>query len=873
MAQFAIQFAISYVLTRLSQPNGPRLKNLQGFHGDYGGPINLVLGPENRVSDCTVIWATAIRETKHKHKPATDYLFGVVGALLPSQKSYTHSVDFAVLICGNPVTAIHRVWMNKRLLLSSGDGTSKEYAAMRFYLGTFDQDPDPTIEADKGMGNVPAYLGSTYMVVDDLQLANFNNGVPNEIEFEVEEAETGTLRRIVARLALAAGIDTNTMSSTGLEGTLRGLTISSNVSVGEAFQNLADAYSFDVGDVNGGLRFIPRGRYPMTTVTADQMAGHDVDEDRPEPIRFARSPEIGLPQQVTVTFSDPARDYQPNTAVAMREGGNSQANIEIESGLTLATDNAQKMVDTIMWEAWSQRQAATTTTTDDREDLTAMEVHAFETPSGLDTYRITRRSRGLNGVIELALAADRPQLYNSTLPGIATPTPATHVVTAEPINPPVFIEPPASLSGGSAQVWIAVSGGSGLFGSGGGALFDPDWPGVSVFVATADIEADYRTAGSIDTAAYMGALTRPLDITSGANPDVVGVLGVDLSMSGGELESVSADDAQTGGINLAYVESASGGPGEFMTFQTAIATQPYVYEASTLYRGLHGSTEAQHDEGADFVVLDDALFRLSLPLDQRDVPLFFKFLQPGQTLGDVTAYPYTPTGHGFYVAPPSDAAITSSVRTQTDGTSISELVISWVASADPLLDHYDVELSTDGGSTFFSAGSAGQAATSLSYQAAIASTNYIARVRAVSTATSGVPSTYATSPATSSGVAPLASGSFVLVQASEALTAGRIVSFWNSGGARVRHADDADDSKQADGFVLANFALGDIATVFLPGAVIALAGLTPGALYFLGTSGQVTAVPPTSGGQWLQEIGKAADATHLPFAPKQGTLL
>jgi len=176
-----------------------------------------------------------------------------------------------------------------------------------------------------------------------------------------------------------------------------------------------------------------------------------------------------------------------------------------------------------MWEAWAQRQGLTTTTTDIREDLTAMDVHAFETPTGMDTYRITRRSRGANGVIALELAADQPLLYSSTLPGNATPTPAVSVVAAEPINTPKFIEPPASLSGGTAQVWIGVCGGNGTTASGGlYAPFDPTWPGVSVFVATADLEADYRTAGRIDTPSYMGVLTKPLDITSGANPDIGG---------------------------------------------------------------------------------------------------------------------------------------------------------------------------------------------------------------------------------------------------------------------------------------------------------------------------------------------------------------
>lgn len=44
--------------------------------------------------------------------------------------------------------------------------------------------PDPTIEAALGVGNVPAYRGQAYVVMDDFQLGNFGNRIPN-FEFEV----------------------------------------------------------------------------------------------------------------------------------------------------------------------------------------------------------------------------------------------------------------------------------------------------------------------------------------------------------------------------------------------------------------------------------------------------------------------------------------------------------------------------------------------------------------------------------------------------------------------------------------------------------------------------------------------------------------
>lgn len=656
MAEFLISFAVSYVLTRLSQTDGPRLSNLKGFSSDYNSPIPLVFGLENRLTEITCIWATDIVETTHKHKPATDFLFGLVGALLPAQKTFTYSVSFACLVAGNPQSRLVKLWFNKRLVFdaagssdvvfTSADGTHSDFDTVRFYPGDFAQMPDPTIEAQEGVGKVPGYRGICYFVIDTLQLANYGNAIPSIVEALVEEAP-GDLRRVVGFMCQKAGLELTAVSTTSLDGTVRGYRVDSDVTVADAITPLAEAFNFDVADINGGLRFVPRGRYPVSTITNDQLGGHAAEDDRPEPVRYIRATEVGLPQEVSVGFSDPERDYQPNAQSVRRKGGNAQSNIAFDTTLVLSTDEALTMASKTMWQAWSARQTATAQTDDRRADIVATEVHAFQTPNGLDTYRVTRRTRGQNGVIELQLEADRPLIYNNTLPGVPAPTGAILPVLFTPINTPVFIEPPSSLSGNTPQVWIAVSGGSGVIASGGTTqTAAQNWSGVQIFVATANVEADYRTAGSINAPTYMGVLTQSLDGTSGANPDVVGVLGMDLTMSGGQVASVSAADAASGAINLAYVETAPGS-GEFMTFQTAASTEPYIYECTTLYRGLSGSEDTNHAAGAAVVIVDDALARVSLPAELIGIPLWFKFPQPGQALADVTAYLYTPSGGGF----------------------------------------------------------------------------------------------------------------------------------------------------------------------------------------------------------------------------------
>jgi hypothetical protein len=101
--------------------------------------------------------------------------------------------------------------------------------------------------------------------------------------------------------------------------------------------------------------------------------------------------------------------------------------------------------------------------------------------------------------------------------------------------------------------------------------------------------------------------------------------------------------------------------------------------------------------------------------------------------------------------------------------------------------------------------------------------------------------------------------------ASEALVAGDFVNiFDNSGTPNCRKADSTNN-RPAHGFVSASVASAASATVFLNGPNTARTGLVSGALYFLGTAGNVATVAPSVVGNIIQEIGVAANSTTINF--------
>ncbi|MDH1336849.1 hypothetical protein N5D77_22605 [Comamonas thiooxydans] len=109
----------------------------------------------------------------------------------------------------------------------------------------------------------------------------------------------------------------------------------------------------------------------------------------------------------------------------------------------------------------------------------------------------------------------------------------------------------------------------------------------------------------------------------------------------------------------------------------------------------------------------------------------------------------------------------------------------------------------------------------------------------------------------------------IIALASEAIGAGKFVNFYSNAGAmNVRLADNSN-GRQADGYVKDAVANAASATVYpLDTTNTALAGLTPGGRYWLGTAGGVIAAAldatdVDNAGKVCQELGVAKSATEL----------
>ncbi len=162
-----------------------------------GNPIAQVFG-RMRVGG-QMIWATEFTETVKKSGGGG----GGGGKGAPSQptvKTYSYTVSLALALCEGEITSVNRVW---------ADGVEVPVSSlnMRVYSGSANQLPDPAMEAVEGVGQVPAYRGTAYVLMEDLPLGQFGDRVP-QFSFEVTRPElkdTGDVPLAIRGVAMIPG--------------------------------------------------------------------------------------------------------------------------------------------------------------------------------------------------------------------------------------------------------------------------------------------------------------------------------------------------------------------------------------------------------------------------------------------------------------------------------------------------------------------------------------------------------------------------------------------------------------------------------------------------------------------------------------------
>jgi len=658
-AALLIQFAISYLMSRLTQPNGPRLTDLSAGFGDYGVSLGWLFGSATR-SAGVVLAADDIKETVHKHKPVTDYLFGIVGALLPSVKTYTYSITLAIFLADRthdePIEDLLKLYAGGKIIFNSAHapvvsetldangrlirrkyGKSKYCTSVTVYGGGFDQVADPIL--DSAIGPQPGYRGWAYAVIEDLQLKDFGNTPPMPVEALTKVKTNETLASVCETICAAAGVDTeHDMSSTALTSKLvRGYSITSEAKCGDALKPLFPAFGFDLAEVAGQLRFYLRSQSLRATIPPEHMGAYVFGDTAPERFEIEREPDVKLPRETALTFVDPAREYQPNTASSTRSEGSAESNISANLPLVLTADEGATTAALMHWEAWLGRTPIRFTLTNLWNGIEPGLAYAIKVAGQFVPYRITRKLRGANGLTMVEAVSDEAVTYTAVAIGSSGNPPPTNS-TLFPDTRVVAIDGPILLDGDDEYGFYAAIAGS-----------DADWTlgeleGSIDGVNYADLlqTGDSAIVGDVASALPAGSTTG-LDDTL----DTTSMVTVLLLHDGMELASATDAELDTF-ANLAFL--GTDGQGEYLQFKTATKVAPATWELTDLRRGRKGTDWAMgtHVAAEEFVLLTDGgVTRLpASTLDSWGVPLSLRGVTFNQDEADADIIAFTNSGEG-----------------------------------------------------------------------------------------------------------------------------------------------------------------------------------------------------------------------------------
>jgi hypothetical protein len=179
LAVTATLTAANMAMTAMQTIEGPRVRDTAATLADYGTPMNYFVG--QRIISCPAIFTKPIEEVKKKRK-------GKGG----KRVNYTGFGTWACHIADHEIARVLKIWFDNYLVYDATGGTEEIYplgadyeldTAVRIYLGTETQMPDPDmqafVEARDGAGTCPAYRGEAYAYFDRVPLEMLGNRFPD----------------------------------------------------------------------------------------------------------------------------------------------------------------------------------------------------------------------------------------------------------------------------------------------------------------------------------------------------------------------------------------------------------------------------------------------------------------------------------------------------------------------------------------------------------------------------------------------------------------------------------------------------------------------------------------------------------------------
>jgi hypothetical protein len=171
---------------------GPRLGDTNVSASTYGLAIGIGYGTDRWAGN--MIWTSGLREIEEVHTSTVGGKGFGGGGPTNTQITYRPFADWAMSFNAREASDALRIWFDKDLVFdkTGTDIVRKAGLKFRFYPGDEEQLPDSLMEAQDGVGEVPAYRGQVYIVFENVDLSEYRRipTVTVELAFASQTANT-----------------------------------------------------------------------------------------------------------------------------------------------------------------------------------------------------------------------------------------------------------------------------------------------------------------------------------------------------------------------------------------------------------------------------------------------------------------------------------------------------------------------------------------------------------------------------------------------------------------------------------------------------------------------------------------------------------
>lgn len=292
-----------------AQPDIPELE-LQT--ASEGGDVNRCFGPECRVAG-TVIWQGE-GETITVRSGRSGKGGGGGGTTERPVERQWLQASFAVLVCEGTIAGIDKIWFDGTLVHDA----SNNIVTSEIFTGT-QTSPSSTIEGEEGVGNVPAYVGLSYVVFQNIDLTEYGNRVPN-VELQVRAHPFGyRAADMIGDLIDETELGSDDWDVSGVADTadedVHGFAVSGPTTVAKILEMVLRRFSLGARESNGRLEFFSHGTEPTMPVAQMHLGAREGEGPAgdDELIEFAELDPRDFPSEVDVQYIDAQKDLQPGS--------------------------------------------------------------------------------------------------------------------------------------------------------------------------------------------------------------------------------------------------------------------------------------------------------------------------------------------------------------------------------------------------------------------------------------------------------------------------------------------------------------------------------------------------------------------------------